>query len=117
MSRINSMIFAPAVLVGLAKICSPPAPSPPQQYILNDTSLAALHFENDDRQLFFQDVNGTIRRAIYTASTSHWTTSRELYVPSSAKNHTPLAVVGTSATEVLFCTSIASDFMDVLNSL
>ena len=63
------------------------------QYILNDTSLAALSLANGDRQLFFQDNTGLIRRAIRTASNGQWNTSPNLSVNSTnAKNNTPLAV-------------------------
>ena len=62
-----------------------------EQYILNDTSLAALILANGDRHLFFQDNTGLIRRAVRTASNNQWSTSPTLSVDSNAKNHTPLA--------------------------
>ncbi|CAD6569571.1 MAG: hypothetical protein ASARMPRED_002950 [Alectoria sarmentosa] len=59
---------------------SPSAPSNPNvtraaQNILNDTYLAAVSLVNGDRQLFFQDSTGLIRRAIRTASTNQWSTN------------------------------------------
>ena len=72
------------------------------QVILDDTSLAALSLPNGDRQLFFQDSTGLIRRAVRTASNSQWSTSPNLnaslnlgphpIVNSNPKKYTPLAV-------------------------
>ena len=88
----------------LAYSYSPAAPQNPKitphpnitrvaQYILNDTSLAALFLANGDRQQFFQDNTGLIRRAVRTASNSQWSTSPYLSVNfNNAKNNTPLAV-------------------------
>lgn len=88
----------------LAHSYSPPPPQNPKitphpnitratQNILNDTSLAALSLANGDRQLFFQDNTGLIRRAIRTASNGQWSTSPSLSVnDTNAKNNTPLAV-------------------------
>ncbi|KAL9076101.1 MAG: hypothetical protein Q9161_001148 [Pseudevernia consocians] len=55
---------------------------------------------NGDRQLFFQENTGVIRRAIYTASNNQWNTSPYLNAStnsflnfsSNPKTHTPLAV-------------------------
>ena len=78
---------------------SPSAPSNPNvtraaQNILNDTYLAAVSLVNGDRQLFFQDSTGLIRRAIRTASTNQWSTNvnQNVSLNSNPKSHTPLAV-------------------------
>ena len=70
---------------------------PAAEYILNDTSLAALILSNGDRQLFFQDITGLIRRAVRTVSNGQWNTSPSLNIstdPSEGvpapKNNTPL---------------------------
>ena len=70
---------------------------PSAEYILNDTSLAALILSNGDRQLFFQDITGLIRRAVHTVSNGQWDTSPTLNFstgPSGGlpvpKNNTPL---------------------------
>ena len=78
---------------------SPPSPiiTQPAQHILNDTSLAAVSLANGDRQLFFQDNTGLIRRAYYTASNSEWSTESSLSINTTAKNYTPLAVTVTQA--------------------
>ena len=69
------------------------------QYILNDTSLAALILASGDRQLFFQDNNGSIRRAIRTASDEQWAISPYLNLSASSKKHTPLAATAYSDDE------------------
>ncbi len=74
----------------------PAAPNPNQtataQYILNDTSLAALALASGERQLYFQDNTGLIRQAVRGASSNEWGTGALLKFSSSIKNHTPLAV-------------------------
>ena len=100
----------------LANFHSPPAPSPtaPQnpapksspnstiatQYILNDTSLAALVLSDGDRHLFFQDNNGLIRRVIRSASENQWAIDPSRNLSSSPKSNTPLAATAYSDTEI-----------------
>lgn len=72
----------------------------PAQYILNDTSLAAVSLANGDRQLFFQDNTGRIRRAYRTASNGQWSTNSSLSIDTTAKNYTPLAVTVAQACSV-----------------
>ena len=64
----------------------------PAQYILNDTPLAAVSHANGDRQLFFPDNTGLVRRAYRTASNSPWSTNSSLSIDTTAKNYRPLAV-------------------------
>lgn len=76
------------------------------QYILNDTSLAALVLPNGDRQLYFQDSSGSIRRAIRSASENQWTISPSLDLNSyldylsNPRNYTPLSATVYNAIEV-----------------
>ena len=63
--------------------------------ILNDTSIAALGLPNGNRQLFFQDLSGAIRQAIYSINSRGWRADVEYVVASDAKKNTPLAVVDT----------------------
>ena len=73
--------------------------TPAPQYILNDTSLAALSLANGDRQLFFQDNSGVIQRAVRSASNGQWSTRLRLNITTSAKTqpqpkiNTPLALI------------------------
>ena len=71
--------------------------------ILNGTSLAALTLANGDRQLFFQDNIGLIRRLIRTASNSQWSTSADqnLSRNSNPRSYTPLTVTVHDITQVL----------------
>lgn len=97
----------------LAQFHSPPAPSNSKitpQNILNDTSLAALMLSNGDRQLFFQDNTGLIRRALRSVSNGQWITSPNLNASANAsseinsnpKKYTPLTATGpTSELNVL----------------
>ena len=96
------LIIAEAVGIGvaivhLASSYSPPATTSSRnltsaaQYILDDTSLAALIIPNGDRHLFFQDNNGSIRHAIRTGSDKQWTISPYLNLSANPKTHTPLA--------------------------
>lgn len=85
------------LIPSLAHFYSPPAPqshnisiTPAAQFILNDTSLAALSLSNGERHLFFQDNTGRIRRAIRTESNNQWSTSPYLNLGSKPKNYTPL---------------------------
>ena len=100
----------------LAHFHSSPAPQNPNitsnpnnihvaQYILNDTSLAALSLSNGDRHLFFQDNTGLIRRVVRTASNNKWSMSQGVSVLSNAKKYTPLAVifVGSAAEVQIKC--------------
>lgn len=64
---------------------------PPKQFILNDTSLAAVSEVSGNRYLFLQDPTGLIRGVVRTDN--QWSTSLNLGINSNAKNHTPLAAV------------------------
>ena len=68
------------------------------QYILNDTSLAAVLADDGDRHLFFQDNTGLIRRAVRVESNGQWTTSLNLNASANPypKRHTPLTASGLS---------------------
>ena len=72
------------------------APVVLQHGILNDSSFAALATPNSDRYIFFQDLNGTIRYAIYAQSSSTWVTNIDLVVATDAKNNTPLTTLSTT---------------------
>ena len=63
-----------------------------EQFILNDTSLAALVLPNGDRQLFFQGNTGLIRSAIHTTTDNQWSMGPNISASSNAKKYTPLAV-------------------------
>ena len=92
------------LISSLAHFYSPPAPqshniTPAAQFILNDTSLAALSLSNGDRHLFFQDNTGRIRRTIRTESNNQWSTSLYLNLSSNPKNYTPLVATAYEGLE------------------
>ena len=104
------LIIAVAVGIGVAIVhltysYSPPATTSSRnltsaaQYILDDTSLAALIIPNGDRHLFFQDNNGSIRRAVRTASDEQWIISPYVNLSANSKKHTPLAATVYSNVE------------------
>ena len=68
-----------------------PPPPPPQQ-IINDTSLAATILANGDRNLFFQDPQGVIRRVSRAASATQWILDTVRISIEDARNFTPMAV-------------------------
>lgn len=70
------------------------------RHILNDTSLAAVSLANGDRQSFFPDIAGLIRRAYRTASNSPWSTNSSLSIDTTAKTYRPLAVTLAKACSV-----------------
>ena len=83
------------------------------QYILNDTSLAALSFTNGDRHLYFQGNTGFIHRAVRSASNGRWIMNTSSGLTSSGainaayggfwpkpRNNTPLAVIAVVDPEV-----------------
>ena len=82
-----------------AVTASNPKISSATQYILNDTSLAALTLPSGDRQLFFQDNNGYIRRAVRTASDGQWAISPGFNLSINSKTHTPLAATVYNSAE------------------
>ncbi|KAL9630805.1 MAG: hypothetical protein Q9204_004538 [Flavoplaca sp. TL-2023a] len=72
----------------------------PYHSMADDTAVAAITLSNGNRQVFFQEESGYIRRALYSAEAGIWQTSIEsnLGSPDSpasilplAKNSTPLA--------------------------
>ena len=73
-------------------------PAALQHGILDDSSFAAMAMTNNDRYIFFQDQNGTVRQAIYAQSSSAWVTNIDLVVATNARNHTPMATALISDT-------------------
>lgn len=78
---------------------SRPTTTSAAQYILNDTSLAALVLAYGDRQLFFQANNGSIRSAVFTESENQWNLSTYFDLSSNPKSHTPLAATVYNSVE------------------
>lgn len=68
--------------------------TPTTQFLLNDTSLAALSDSNGNRYLFFQDPTGLIRGVVRTDS--EWSTSLNLGTSINAKYYTPLAALAAN---------------------
>ena len=63
---------------------------------LNDTSLASVSTSDGNRHLFFQDINGTLRHALYSPAFKSWRGPLDfILLERQPRFHTPL-----SATEV-----------------
>ncbi|MCJ1311268.1 hypothetical protein MMC25_004939 [Agyrium rufum] len=61
---------------------------------MNDSSFAAVT-TLDSRIVFFQDLNGTLRQAIYSSSSQEWNTGDDLLIPytSNARENTPMSAI------------------------
>lgn len=67
--------------------------------ILNDTSLAAAVLANGDRQLYFQDTTGSLRRVTRTTSSNQWITNPGPIISSGTRDNTPLAVTAINRSD------------------
>ena len=73
--------------------------APTTQYILDDTSLAAISSSDGNRYLFFQDPTGLIRTVVRT--NNQWRANLNPATGLNAKNYTPLAALaGVGDSEV-----------------
>ena len=69
--------------------------TPTAQFILDDTSLAAIYYSDGTRYLFFQDPTGLIRSVVRTDN--QWSTKNlNLATGLNAKNCTPLAAIAAN---------------------
>ena len=101
---ILAISFGVGLGVGLpaSRVSSPSTagtPSPPQRIhgVLNDTSLAVSMTPDNNRHLFFQDVNGSLRHTVFSQSLGAWSSSIDfIQTPQQPKLHTPLSVVAAS---------------------
>ena len=83
-----------------AYLCSPltshyNSSTPTTQYILDDTSLAAISSSDGNRYLFFQDPTGLIRTVVRT--NNQWSTNLNPATSLNAKNYTPLAAMAANS--------------------
>ena len=60
---------------------------------MNDTSLSNVLDLNNDRHVFFQVKDGSIRHAWFDSSLKTWSTLSNPVVASDARNHTPMSAV------------------------
>ena len=71
-----------------------PSRSPLVNGALKDTSLASLLTADGNRHLFFQDVNGTLRRAQFSVATNSWLPSIDFILTlQQPRNHTPISAI------------------------
>ena len=75
-----------------------PPPIQPTNGALNDTSLSAIQLANGDRHLFFQDINSTLRHAVFSKAFNKWLDSVDFIIPERPpRSHTPLTTLDMNA--------------------
>ena len=102
LQRQHSLDTLPSTDSSGQSTTTPAVPSPTSPVLVNgamkDTSLASVTTANNDRHLFFQDINSTLRHAIYSTSQDTWLSSVDfLITPQRPRNGTPIAVLDASA--------------------
>ena len=60
--------------------------------IVNDTSLVAWYAPDNTRHVFFQDIDNSIRQAVFDPITAGWTTDTSDVVATNARPWTPLSL-------------------------
>ena len=99
---VMTTILGVGLGVGLGLVQQHPSPDvaasiPLINGALNDTSLASVITADKNRHLFFQDVNNTIRHAIFAASQNAWLPSIGfINSPRQPKKYTPISVLDVS---------------------
>ena len=58
---------------------------------MHNTPISAVTLPNDNRQLYFHDQTGALRRAEYISLAQLWQTS-DARLPTNARNNTPIAI-------------------------
>ena len=58
---------------------------------MDNTPISAVTLPNDNRQLYFHDQTGALRRAEYFSLAQTWQTS-DARLPANARNNTPIAI-------------------------
>ena len=70
--------------------------------IYNDSSVSIVALGDGDKRLLFQEGTGDIREALFTQSTSSWTSDINNVVATDARNNTPLAALLVNSTGTPF---------------
>ena len=78
------------------------SPAPLPHGISNDSSVAIVALGNGDKRLLYQENTGSIREALYTASTKQWTSNVNNVVTTNARDLTPLAALFVNGTGTPF---------------
>ncbi|KAL8773389.1 MAG: hypothetical protein Q9209_001783 [Squamulea sp. 1 TL-2023] len=80
-----------------------------QHRIMMNTPIAATTLSNGNRHLYFQDMTGAFRRAIYSSQAKLWQSAIDAQLPSDSMNNTSLA--GVTGLNIVTSDS-GSDFSD-----
>ena len=70
--------------------------------ISNDSSVAIVALGNGDKRLLYQENTGSIREALFTASTKQWTSNVNNIVATNAKALSPLSALLVNSTGTPF---------------
>lgn len=62
----------------------------PVHGIMFNTSFAAVTRPGGNREVYFQERTGALRRALYSSQVNMWHTSTDQRLPANARNNTPL---------------------------
>ncbi|KAL8895324.1 MAG: hypothetical protein Q9207_008217, partial [Kuettlingeria erythrocarpa] len=63
--------------------------------VMDNTSITVVTLPNSNRQIYFQERTGALRRAVYSSQARVWQASADVRFNPGTKNNTPLAgVVG-----------------------
>lgn len=65
--------------------------------IMEDTSIAAVTTLDGTRHVIFQDIGGSLRQMVYSASSKSWATGTNAIITGGARDHTPIAAAWDAA--------------------
>lgn len=87
------MTFSDAANVTLTQ--SPTTSLDKQHSVMDNTSITVVTLPNSNRQVYFQERTGALRRAVYSSQARVWQASADVRLNPGIKTNTPLAgVVG-----------------------
>ena len=86
------------------------SPSEPVHGVFNDTSLAVIMTPDDNRHLFFQDINGSLRRTVFSQSLGTWSKNADfIQTPQQPRLRTPLSVYRMNLVPFILCYADIND--------
>ena len=92
-------ILAYGIAFGLSRKSRSSVPVGPEMLTngaIKESSIATVLATDGSRHLFFQDINGSLRHAIYSQAINSWLASVDFIITDSRpRNHTPIAALPT----------------------
>ncbi len=75
-------------------LTQPPATNLDKQHsVMDNTSITVVTLPNSNRQVYFQEMTGALRRAVYSSQDRVWQASADVRLNPGIKKNTPLAGV------------------------